>query len=204
MVLGLLDALGYSNMSLRAVPQSLSLFGVGISDVPATDRYLRKKFGYVNTHLHREPRLNLCSVTDEYWDVARFVICSDVLEHVPPPVEPALFGLRSLLSSGGVAVISVPHVEEGKTKEFYPGLVKYEVRDGRVYWEDADGVRHCDESPEFHGGTGLTLAFRLWSLADLRAALIRVGFTSVRDMTYNASLGVPEIGPQHTVLIARA
>lgn len=204
MVLGVLEALGCSDMALGSVPKSPSLIGMGISDVPTIHRHLRKKFGYVNTHLHREPKLDLCNVTDDYRGVAQFVICSDVLEHVPPPVEKAVSGLRSLVASGGVAVISVPHIEGGKTEEYYPGLVEYEVREGRVYWSDANGRKHCDEMPEFHGGSGLTLAFRLWSLADLRTSLLQAGFTSVSDMTYNASLGVPEIGPQHTVLIARA
>jgi len=204
MVLGVLEALGHPGVPFVAISADYSLSGLGVSDDPVVARFLYSKLRYVNTFLHQYPVLDLCSVSEDYRGVARFVICSDVLEHVPPPVERALSGLRSLLSSGGVAVISVPHVEDGKTEEFYPGLVEYEVREGRVYWQDANGRKHCDETPEFHGGSGLTLAFRLWSLADLRTSLIQAGFTSVSDMTYNASLGVPEIGPQHTVLIARA
>jgi len=204
MALSVLEALGYMDLSLNQVSSDFSICGLGVSDDPIIAKHLYNKFRYVNTFLHQVPSLDLCNVTDEYRGVAQFVICSDVLEHVPPPVEKAISGLRSLVASGGVAVISVPHVEEGKTEEYYPGLVEYEVREGRVYWQDANGRKHCDEMPEFHGGSGLTLAFRLWSLADLRTSLLQAGFTSVSDMTYNASLGVPEIGPQHTVLIARA
>jgi len=204
MALSLLEALGYSNMPLSAISADYSTCGLGISDDPIVANHLYSKFRYTNTFLHQVPKLDLCSVPDEYRAAARFVICSDVLEHVPPPVEAALFGLRSLISNGGVAIISVPHIEEGKTDEFYPGLVEYEVRDGHVHWRDTNDMSHYDETPEFHGGSGLTLTFRLWSLADLRASLLQAGFTSVRNMTYNASLGVPEIGPQHTVLIATA
>jgi len=193
MVLGVLEALGCSDMTLGAVSKSPSLIGVGISDVPTIHRYLRKKFGYVNTHLHREPKLDLCKVTDDYRGVAQFVICSDVLEHVPPPVEKAVSGLRSLVASGGVAVIIVPHVEEGMTEELYPGLVEYEVREGRVYWQDANGRTHCDETPEFHGGSEPALAYRIWALSDLEEKLKRPGFRRVERMYPDPSRGVSAV-----------
>jgi len=202
MVLGVLETLGYVGVPLSLVSADPSICGIGVSDDRVVAKALYDKFHYVNTFLHQYPTLDIRNVTDEFRGTARFVTCSDVLEHVPPPAERALAGLRSLISSDGAIVISVPHVPSGETQEFYPGLVEYDIRGSVLRWKDTDGMEHCDESPEFHGGSGLTLAFRLWSLEGLTASLYSAGFRKVSFVSLNSELGVPPLGPGDAVVVA--
>jgi hypothetical protein len=124
-----------------------------------------------------------------------FVSCSDVLEHVPYPVDSALTGLRSILTRpSGFAVISVPNSNRAETWEYYPNLANFEVcDDGKVSWSDRNGCSYVDDEPEFHGGGGQTLTFREWSLDDLSTRLLQAGFSSVTSYSHDDGLGVPEI-----------
>lgn len=202
MILGLLQSLGVFNQTLLGVPSDYSIAGVGSSDDPVIERHLVQKFRYVNTYLHQYPTLDLRNVRGEYRGSCRFVICSDVLEHVPFPVEKALAGLYSLLDADGTAVISVPHVLSGPTKEFYPNLVEYEIRKGQVLWRDSDNQWFSDTNPEFHGGNGLTLTFRLWSLDGLRESLLKAGFSRVSLVSFDAERGVPPLGHGDAIVLA--
>lgn len=202
MVIALLQALGKPNVALTQISEDWSLRGIGISDDIKIASKLVSKFSYVNTYYHQAPKLNLCSVDEQWLESSQFVICSDVLEHVPAPAETALRGLHSILQPGGVAVISVPYKPEGVTDEFYPELDRYEVIDSNVVWHDNSGTKHVDSSPEFHGGAGQTLAFRLWSLPGLLEALMNCGFSHVSVMKCDENLGVPSLGFGDSVVLA--
>ena len=202
MVLALLQAMGKPNAALSQVDEDWSIRGVGISDDIKIASKLGGKFSYVNTYYHQGPKLDLCAVDEQWIGSSRFVICSDVLEHVPAPAETALKGLHSILQPGGVAVISVPYKPEGFTEEFYPELERYEVVDNKVVWHDNSGLRHIDSNPEFHGGAGQTLAFRLWSLPGLLDALASSGFSRVSVMDCDDKLGVPSLGLGDAVVLA--
>jgi len=202
MVLALLQALGKPNVVLSQVNEDWSIRGIGISDDMKIASKLGGKFSYVNTYYHQRPKLDLCAVDEQWVQSSRFVICSDVLEHVPAPAETALRGLHSILQPGGVAVISVPYKPEGATEEFYPELERYKVVDDDVVWYDNSGTRHIDSNPEFHGGAGQTLAFRLWSLPGLIDALSSSGFSYVSVMKCDEKLGVPSLGLGDSVVLA--
>lgn len=202
MVLALLQALGKLNVALSQVNEDWSLRGIGISDDIKIASKLGQKFSYVNTYFHQAPKLDLCAVDEQWVESSRFVICSDVLEHVPAPAETALKGLHSILQPGGVAIISVPYKPEGAIDEFYPELDRYEVVDDNVVWHDSFGMKHIDSSPEFHGGAGQTLAFRLWSLPGLLEALTLSGFSYVSVMKCDEKLGVPSLGLGDSVILA--
>jgi len=202
MILGLLQSRGIFNRTLREVPSDYSISGLGVSDDPVIERRLVQKFRCVNTFLHQYPTLGLRNVREEYRSSCRFVICSDVLEHVPFPVETALTGLYSLLNTNGTVVISVPHVLSGATKEFYPNLVEFEIRKRQVLWRDSNNQIFTDTNPEFHGGDGLTLAFRLWSLEGLRESLLKANFSRVSFVSFDAERGVPPLGPGDAIVLA--
>ena len=191
--LSLLAGLGYEPQALADVQPNWSRRGVGISDHMALAASLAARFDYTNTYYHRYPFLDLLSIPDGLEDELEFVVCSDVLEHVPFPAERALRGLYDLLAPGGVAVISVPVAEGGPTHEYYPDLVSWELRGEAVWWTDSAGNEHEDPNPEFHGGHGQTLAFRLWSAPGLREALAAVGFSDLREAPNEPTLGVPPI-----------
>ena len=168
---------------LHALPPRPDLTGVGMSDPLPLAALLGRRMAYANTYYHCEPRLDVCA-PGEHAGRYDLVVCSEVLEHVPPPVGPAFTGLHDLLRPGGLLVFSVPYRAEGATVEHYPDLYDYEIvtragehvlrnttRDGRVC-EHRDLV--------FHGGPGETVELRLFALPDLVARLEAAGFRDVR------------------------
>lgn len=136
----------------------------------------------------------MTSVDEDLHGFFGYVICSDVLEHIPSNVDEALVGLTQLLASHGFAVLSVPiGGEDVQTREFYPDLVDWVDKDGYIEWTDAAGKVHEDLSPEFHGGVGRTLAFRLWGGEDFRRRLLESGMRVVNDVPFSPELGVPPV-----------
>jgi SAM-dependent methyltransferase len=172
-----------AEVPLPALPRRPDLVGAGMSDHPALAAALGRRMSYTNTFYHCEPRLDVSAPGDH---AGRYdlVVCSEVFEHVPPPVEPAFAGLFELLRPGGLLVFSVPYSAEGETRELFPDLHRYEVvaeggghvlrnttRDGRVQ-EFSDLV--------FHGGPGETLELRAFALPDLLTRFAAAGFTDMR------------------------
>ena len=203
MVLGVLQSLGHSNTTLSDVQEDWSIRGLGTSDDIKIAKKLGNKFDYVNTYYHKGPKLDLTDVDPQWRETARFIICSDVLEHIPPPTNIALEGLYSLVAPGGAAIVSIPYATAETSNEFYPNLDRYEIQDNQVVWHDTMGQRHVDTNPEFHGGAGQTLSFRVWSLSRFEEALLSVGFSRIERVILNASLGVPPIPSCDAILIAR-
>jgi hypothetical protein len=166
-----------------------------VTDHYALASQLPLKVDYTNTFLTRFPTVDICDPPKELLQSLRFVICSDVLEHVPPPADVALRGIHSMLiEPNGFAVLTVPIGAGIETDEYYPNLTSWtEEYNGNVRWFDSDGREHVDLAPEYHGGEGRTLAFRRWSEQDLIHRLIVAGFTRVHMPLGHAGLGVPDI-----------
>ncbi len=91
--------------------------GIGCSDWAYTD-LLAEKFDYVNTFYDHEPKLDLCNVDWSRWQPhsVDFITCTDVLEHVEPPIERIFENISRLLKPGGVAFITVPTTLEPATR----------------------------------------------------------------------------------------
>lgn len=189
---------------LPALSPDWSRTGVGIADAQTIAAPLASRFDYVNGHLHRYPHLDVRSVPEALVGTAEFVVCSEVLEHVEPPVQPALDGLARLLRPGGFAVITVPDVGLKPPGEHYPDLVEWSVRDDHsIDWRDSTGKSAHDPDPEWHGGAGLTLAFRRWTADELDAAILAAGLTAVDEgPIYRDDLGTAPI-PGKLVRLAR-
>lgn len=157
--------------------------GVGMSDPENLARRLARKLDYRNTFFHREPRLDACNVDPEHEGRCDFVICSEVLEHVPPPVEEAFTGLFRLLKPGGFCVFSVPYRTEGQTLEHFPELHRYRIeKRGRrrlLVNTTADGRVQRFGDLRFHGGRGETLEMRSFSEPDLVRMFREAGFEKV-------------------------
>jgi SAM-dependent methyltransferase len=178
-MLAVLEGLGYPREStpydLRA---DWSRIGVGISDDFLLAQRLSQLFFYTNSFYHQFPTVDITDPPQETHGRFEFVVCSDVLEHVPPPADAALIGIQKMLKPGGFAVLTVPCHQESVTREYYPDLCSWTLKGGALLWVDADGASHVDSSPEMHGGAGQTLAFRHWSRTDLMNRALTAGFTT--------------------------
>ena len=179
-------ALFDKNMALPDFPARKDLRGVGISDWGGYAAPLEKKLSYQNTFFHCEPRLD---ITDPA-STARvnnldFLICSDVLEHVLPPVLNPLMNVFKMLKPSGSLILTVPYCQRHGTLEHYKALHKYAVLDfmGRKIVvnerKDGGGLDVYDHAV-LHGGDGTTLEMRLFSEGDLLRDLRAAGFGSIK------------------------
>ena len=161
-------------------PASRQLSGIGMSDAPRLAAPLERHLSYRNTFFHQEPRLDIQRPAVEHLGAYDFVICSDVFEHVDPPVEPAFANLRRLLKPGGLLVFTVPFSLQGETVEHFPELHRYTIEDrsGNFVLVNTtrDGRRQEHANLIFHGGPGNTLELRLFSEPGLRRNLESAGF----------------------------
>lgn len=155
--------------------------GLGMSDAQCYASRLHSTFEYENTFFHCEPLLDITDPAERWLGRNDFVISSDVFEHVAPPVQRAFDNLHALLRPGGVAVFSVPFAVEGDTREHYPTLHRFALREETPgSWvlenETVDGKVERFRDLVFHGGPGSTLEMRLFSLPALRRHFEQAGF----------------------------
>ena len=176
----ILCGLGYpEDANIRFIENDMSRVGLGISDDWRLARALSPLFAYTNSFLHQFPVVDVCSPPQEAIGQFEFISCSDVLEHTPPPRNAALLGLFQMLKPSGFAVVSVPLRRGFEFTEFYPGLTRWKIEKDSIYWVDGNGHESIDHDPEFHGGQGLTLAFRQWTEEKLIEDLKAVGFSEI-------------------------
>jgi SAM-dependent methyltransferase len=174
------------NLTLAEFPTLKSLRGLGISDIPQYSGKLEAKFDYHNTFYDRAPQLDLMNLPPNEAGQYDFVISSDVLEHVPPPVETAFQNAYQLLKPGGVAILSVPYsIEDAGTIEHFPQLNEFSITDvgGRsvLVNRTAEGQLQIFENLVFHVGTAApSLEMREFSERGLRQLLTGAGFNSIR------------------------
>ena len=171
-------------MFLKEFPRNRKIRGISLSDWDRTATVLAKRFDYKNTFFHRDPRLDITnrkSGGDGSYD---FIVASEVLEHVPPPVQIAFDNLARLLKPDGFVVFSSPWNSEGETEEHFPELFDWQVvkfRKNYVLLNRAkDGRLEAFENLLFHNGPGDTLEIRVFSkdglLANCKAAGFDVAF----------------------------
>lgn len=169
--------------------------GIGCSDAPVCARLLDYFFTYQNTYLHQPPHLDLMNIDKVSFSPFDFVVCSDVLEHVPPPVDKAMSNLRRLVKPGGALILTVPYLEGDETYEHYPSLHEWEVR---AFSRNRAVLLNAPENGDpieiyrdlfFHGGEGRTLEMRIFGETDLIARLHAAGFDSVEILEFSESVG---------------
>jgi hypothetical protein len=183
------------DLQLTDFPTLKSLRGLGISDSDTYSGRLEERFSYTNTFYHREPALDLSSPDQTEFGKYDFVICSEVLEHVPAPVDGAFNTLARLLKPAGVLILTAPYSLASETVEHFSnlretGLVEI---DGRMVLvnRSQDGKYEVFDQLTFHGGQGSTLEMRVFSEGDLRARLKSAGLSDVRfDGVGNQEFGV--------------
>lgn len=167
-------------------PKCPHIAGIGMSDSHHLEGPFSASFDYENTFLHQEPMLDIMAeVPASRRGAYDFIICSDVIEHVPPPYELALRHCHELLRPGGVLILTVPmKASGGDTDEHFPTLSNYEIatlRGERVLVNHTpSGETELFGDLVFHGGEGETLEMRLIAPDDLVRRLYGAGFEDLR------------------------
>jgi SAM-dependent methyltransferase len=182
------------SLILADFPRLKSIRALGMSDKPCYASILQEKFDYRNTFYEREPRLDFSKPHADLYGTLDFVVSSDVLEHVAPPVEATLTEVFRLLKPHGFLVATVPCSAAENLLEHYPDLHQYRI----VPLGDApvlvnrrrDGRLEVTGDLVFHGGAGATLEMRQFTVPALHEKLRAAGFTDLRFFNEN----VPEIG----------
>jgi SAM-dependent methyltransferase len=166
---------------LASMDSRFDLRGTGMSDHECYAGRLAEKFNYTNTYFHRKPLLDVTKPSEQWIDSSDFIISSDVFEHVAPPVQTAFDNLYSMLKPGGLVVFSVPFSLENESREHFPHLFDYTVREIAGKWVlrnvRQDGTIEEFDNLVFHGGPGTTLEMRLFSLSALTKHFELAGFS---------------------------
>ena len=199
-------------MTVPSWPKRPGVVGLGVSNWSGFAKFLSKKLRYIDAQFDRQlypshPFLDITQPTANYLNIADFVICSEVLEHVPPPVEAAFSGLYRLLKPGGLLIFTVPYGFE-PTVEHFPDLHDWQLHDRsgtRVLinrtksgtWEEFSDL--C-----FHGGGASVLEMRIFGLDDLKSHLARAGFVDVEVMERDIlTYGIRSVEPWGRPITAR-
>jgi hypothetical protein len=168
-------------MPLTQIQPHRGIRGFGCSDATAYADKLTELFDYSNTYFHEEPRVDICDATTlRQFAECRFIVCSDVLEHVLTDPALAIRNMHACLALGGCLVLSAPTYTMTSTVERYPSLRGYSVVKiaGRhvVVYESLVGSLGFDADPVFHGGPGSVLEMRLFAHDALLRDVTAAGF----------------------------
>lgn len=171
-------------MPVPEFPADKSITGLGMSDWEGYAKALAEKFSYTNTYYHVEPKLDITRIDESMAGRYRFVISSDVFEHIPPRgLDDAFRNARRLLQPGGFLLLTVPFLNEKETREHFPRLHDYRIDevDGKrvLVNRTVDGEEERFEDLVFHGGDGMTLEMRMFAANDLKRRLKAAGFRRV-------------------------
>jgi len=164
-------------MALSEFPTLKGIRGIGMSDSPQLASRLAEKFDYTNTFYHQAPFFDVTQPDDRDAGRFDFILSSEVMEHVPPPVERSFAALARLLKPDGLLLMTTPYSIGGKTAEHFPELHQYALASpgGRTVLVNRrrDGCLEIFENLVFHGGHGSTLEVRVFSEQSLIETLRR-------------------------------
>lgn len=171
---------------------------VGVSDgelmATALKRIYREK--YQNFHYHLEPYLDITQVPLRLHSSADIISCSEVLEHVAPPVRLAFKGLFEILKPQGSLIFSVPHTLSATPHiEHFPDMLSYQLdlkanQKPRMIANLTNGEIAVYENLVFHGGVGSTIEFRVFSESSLKTFLNDQGFKKFNKKRNVVLLGI--------------
>jgi len=185
-------------LALPDFPVVRGVRGIGMSDPPELAKRLAAKLDYTNTFYHQAPRLDVTKPADSDLGRYDFIVSSEVMEHVPVPIEQAFANLSRMLKPDGFLVLTVPYRLGSGIDEHFPELHEYALSrlGGKTVLVNRrrDGSVEVFEDLCFHGGDGSTLEMRVFSEESLRELLLGAGFAEV----HIASEDVPEFGVTHT------
>jgi SAM-dependent methyltransferase len=184
LIAALLNRLLRETKPLKQIQTDKAITGLGMSDERLYSRLLERKFDYLNTFYDMEPRLDITDPDSRFSGRFDFVVCSDVMEHVQPPIEHAFKNLRALLRPGGLLLLSVPFTDKSETVEHFPALYQFEItgkgKDRRLVNLTRKGERQVFDNLMFHEGKGATLEMRIFSKGALLQIVRESGFNQIQ------------------------
>jgi SAM-dependent methyltransferase len=175
-------------LSLADFPRVKSWRGLGTSDSREYAKRLAEVFDYRNTFYDREPRFDLGKLDpgdpSQQPNQYDFLLSSEVIEHIAPPINEAFRNAYSLLKPHGVLVFTVPYRLATPTEHF-PDLHEYGLAEvgNRIVLVNRTlaGEIQVREDLSFHrSGSEKALEMRVFSEEMLRNALAEAGFSSVK------------------------
>lgn len=179
-------------------PELKGVRGFGMSDPPNLATQLQKKFDYTNTFYHQPPTIDITNPPESECGRYDFIISSEVMEHVPPPIKNGFANLYRLLKPNGVLLLTVPYRIQTAHLEHYPELYEYTLASpgGKTVLVNRrrDGSLETFENLCFHGGDGSTLELRVFSEDELKSVILSAGF----DEVCVAAEAIPEFGIEHS------
>jgi len=192
-------ALFDADLPLVEFPTLKSIRGIGISDSEVYASGLEQAFSYHNTYFHKEPKFDLREPDEREFGKYDFVVCSEVLEHVAPPVDRAFETLARLLTPTGILILTLPYSIDATTIEHFPGSAEFalvEINDKTILVSGDQETYRVFDQLSFHGGHGSTVEMRLFSESDIRKRLFSAGLADVRIGTKSSKeFGVVFSGP---------
>jgi SAM-dependent methyltransferase len=185
-------------MTLADFPVLKGIRGIGMSDSSELAEKLAQKLDYTNTFYHQAPRFDVTNPDQQDFGRYDFILTSEVMEHVPPPVEQTFANLFRLLKPDGLLILTTPYTLGGQTKEHFPELYQFTLASlGKatvLVNRRRDGSVEVFENLIFHGGPGSTVEMRVFTEESLRQNLLAAGFSTVRV----AFEDIPEFGVEHS------
>jgi len=97
------------SLPLAHFPRLKSIRCAGMTDKDCIADILVDKFDYTNTHYDREPRLDITESHPGLEGTYDFILCADVLEHLPDPLS-TLKRLKQAAKPDATFIISLPNV----------------------------------------------------------------------------------------------
>jgi SAM-dependent methyltransferase len=184
-------------LALPEFPVMKGIHGIGMSDSPELASRLAEKFDYTNTFYHQAPLFDVTKPDARDEGRYDFILSSEVMEHIPPPVERGFEALCRVLQPDGVLLLTTPYTIDGKTKEHFPELNEYALASpgGHTVLVNrrSDGTIQTFDHLMFHGGPGSTLEMRVFSEESLKELLAQAGFPEIHIATENS----PAFGVEH-------
>ena len=168
-------------------PVLKSIRGLGMSDQEGYARLLAEKFDYINTYYDRGPRMDFLASHPDLYGAYDFILSSEVLEHIAPPVDRALEEVCRLLKPRGFFGLTVFCNPGDNLREHFPHLETYRIvalGDQMVLINRRiDGSLEIHGDLIFHDGHGATLEMREFGITTLKQKLRSSGFCEVKLLT---------------------
>jgi SAM-dependent methyltransferase len=200
------EELAGAPLALPDLPTLRGLEGIGMSDPDPLAEALEPRFRYSNTFYHKAPLFDV--LHPEPGRTYDFIISSEVLEHVPAPVDRAFRNLAASLNDDGVLLLTTPYSLADQSTEHFGNLRDFAVVELAGGWvlvnRREDGSVETFTDLVFHGGEGATLEMRVFTEAALRSLLQDAGFTHIRIAGGNhPQFGIYQSDPWSLPIAAR-